>query len=148
MSYSNQYVDCDHWCGIGGLSADLSLLRAGLDVQVYEQTPALREVGAGIQISPNASRILHRFGLVDESATLGVKPLALRQRRWDDGRTLRCTPLGAAVETTCGFPYYLTPAMMPILGFQLYSIAGAKPSEWLAPKLRWISDAIAPSLLE
>ena len=92
--------------GIGGLSAGLSLLRLGLDVQVYEQTQTLREVGAGIQISPNASRILHRLGLVDESATRGVKPLALRQRRWDDGRTLRRTPLGAAVESACGSPYY------------------------------------------
>jgi salicylate hydroxylase len=92
--------------GIGGLSAGLSLVRAGLDVQVYEQTHTLREVGAGIQISPNASRILHRLGLVAESATLGVKPLALRQCRWDDGRTLRCTPLGAAVESACGSPYY------------------------------------------
>jgi salicylate hydroxylase len=92
--------------GIGGLSAGLALVRAGLDVQVYEQTHTLREVGAGIQISPNASRILHRLGLADEAATLGVKPLALRQRRWDDGRTLRCTPLGAAIESACGSPYY------------------------------------------
>jgi 2-polyprenyl-6-methoxyphenol hydroxylase-like FAD-dependent oxidoreductase len=36
----------------------------------------------------------------------GVTPLALRQRRWEDGRTLRCTPLGAAVERACGSPYY------------------------------------------
>ncbi len=45
--------------GIGGLAAALSLLRAGFDVQVFEQSSALTEVGAGIQISPNASRLLH-----------------------------------------------------------------------------------------
>src|SRR5438477_3214450 len=49
--------------GIGGLAAAVSLLRAGVDVQVFEQAPALVEVGAGIQISPNASRLLHRWGL-------------------------------------------------------------------------------------
>jgi salicylate hydroxylase len=92
--------------GIGGIVAALSLLRAGLDVHVYEQAGTVREVGAGIQISPNASRILQRLGITDESVTQGVQPLALRQRRWDDGRTLRCTPLGTAVEDACGAPYY------------------------------------------
>ena len=45
--------------GIGGLSAALHLLKAGLDVHVYEQAPRIGEIGAGIQISPNASRLLH-----------------------------------------------------------------------------------------
>jgi salicylate hydroxylase len=92
--------------GIGGLAAALSLSRAGFDVQVYEQTREVREVGAGIQISPNATRILHRLGLAETLATMGVQPLAMHQRRWDDGRTLGCTPLGEAVETACGAPYY------------------------------------------
>src|SRR5438093_4518814 len=48
--------------GIGGLAAALSLLEAGCDVQVFEQAPVLTEVGAGIQISPNASRLLHLLG--------------------------------------------------------------------------------------
>lgn len=92
--------------GIGGVAAALSLLGAGFDVHVYEQTAAVRDVGAGIQISPNASRILNRLGIADETATKGVKPLALHQRRWDDGRTLRSTSLGAAIESACGSPYY------------------------------------------
>jgi salicylate hydroxylase len=92
--------------GIGGLTAALSLLQAGFDVQVYEQARELREVGAGIQISPNASRILHRLGLADKLATMGVQPLARHQRRWDDGRTLLHTPLGEAVKATFGYPHY------------------------------------------
>ena len=92
--------------GIGGLAAALSLLRAGFDVHVYEQASGLREVGAGIQISPNASRILHRLGLADELARLGVKPLAWHQRRWDDGRTLLRTPVAGAVEAAFGAPHY------------------------------------------
>jgi 2-polyprenyl-6-methoxyphenol hydroxylase-like FAD-dependent oxidoreductase len=62
--------------GIGGLAAASSLLRVGIDVHVYEQARELTEVGAGIQISPNASRILHRLGLADALANVGVRPLA------------------------------------------------------------------------
>jgi salicylate hydroxylase len=92
--------------GIGGLAAALSLLHAGFDVHVYEQTAALGEVGAGIQISPNASRLLHRLGLAAELARTGVKPLAWHQRRWDDGRTLLRSPLAEPLEATFGFPHY------------------------------------------
>jgi salicylate hydroxylase len=92
--------------GIGGLGAALSLWRAGLDVHVYEQAHALREVGAGIQVSPNASRVLHGLGLADELAKLGVRPLASHQRRWDDGRTLLKTPLGDTVVAVFGYPHY------------------------------------------
>lgn len=92
--------------GIGGLSAALSLLDAGFDVRVYERASTLGEVGAGIQVSPNASRVLHRLGLRDALARTGVKPLALHQRRWDDGRTLLRTPWAETLEAACGFPYY------------------------------------------
>jgi len=92
--------------GIGGLAAALSLLRAGVDVHVYERARTLSQVGAGIQISPNASRILHRLGLAEALASVGVKPLAWHQRRWDDGRTLLRTPLAGVVEAAFGFPHY------------------------------------------
>ena len=92
--------------GIGGLAAALSLLRAGFDVQVFEQASALMEVGAGIQISPNASRLLHRLGLGPALDQSGVRPVAVHQRRWDDGRTLQRAPLGDAVEVAFGAPYY------------------------------------------
>ncbi len=94
--------------GIGGLSAALSLLGAGIDVHVYEQAAAFREVGAGVQVSPNASRILHRLGLAGPLAAMGVRPLAFHQRRWDDGRTLLRSPLADAVEAAFGAPHYQT----------------------------------------
>ena len=80
--------------GIGGLSAALHLLKAGLDVHVYEQSPRIGEIGAGIQISPNASRLLIRLGLKPAMDRVGVRPAAVHQRRWDDGRTLQRAPLG------------------------------------------------------
>jgi len=92
--------------GIGGLSAALHLLKAGFDVHVYEQAPRITEIGAGIQISPNASRLLIRLGLRAAMDAAGVFPRAVHQRRWDDGRTLQRAPLGPEVEATFGAPYY------------------------------------------
>jgi salicylate hydroxylase len=92
--------------GIGGLSAALHLLKAGLEVDVYEQAAAIGEIGAGIQISPNASRLLIRLGLKPALDRAGVRPLAIHQRRWDDGRTLQRAPLGVEVEAAFGAPYY------------------------------------------
>jgi 2-polyprenyl-6-methoxyphenol hydroxylase-like FAD-dependent oxidoreductase len=92
--------------GIGGVSAALNLLRAGFDVHVYEQSRALREVGAGINVTPNATRVIYRLGLGDKLAGLGVMPIAVHQQRWDDGRTLLRTPLGTEIERYFGFPQY------------------------------------------
>ncbi len=88
--------------GIGGLSAALAMLHAGFDVHVFERASSLGEVGAGIQVSPNASRVLHRFGLAEQLARTGVKPLAWHQRRWDDGSTLLRSPLAEPLEATFG----------------------------------------------
>lgn len=92
--------------GIGGLTAAIALRRAGLDVQVYEQAPELREVGAGVQLSPNATRILERLGLGDGLRTVGVRPEALEHRRWEDGRLLMRQPLGESCAQAFGAPYY------------------------------------------
>jgi salicylate hydroxylase len=92
--------------GIGGLSAALALWQHGCNVHVYEAAPKFGEIGAGIQISPNASRLLHRVGLKDAMDACGVRPVAVHQRRWDDGRTLQRAPLDREVETIYGAPYY------------------------------------------
>ncbi|MBF9030516.1 monooxygenase [Rhodobacterales bacterium HKCCE3408] len=92
--------------GIGGTFAALSLLKTGHDVRLYEQAGQVREVGAGIQISPNASLALHELGLADALAGLGVRPEAWHQRRWDDGRTLLRTPLARVMEAEFGAPHY------------------------------------------
>jgi salicylate hydroxylase len=92
--------------GIGGLAAALSLVRAGFDAHIYEQAPELREVGAGIVVTPNATRILDRLGLGAALAQSSVRPLAWHERRWDDGRTLLRVPLADAAVAAFGFPYY------------------------------------------
>jgi len=82
--------------GIGGSAAALSLLQSGFDVHVYEQTRAVREIGAGIVLTPNATRVLQGLGLGPDLEALAIALTAWRQRRWDDGRTLLCTPLARA----------------------------------------------------
>ncbi len=51
--------------GIGGLTAALALLKRGIDVEVYEQSNLLKEVGAGVQIGSNGTRVLYALGLED-----------------------------------------------------------------------------------
>ena len=92
--------------GIGGTAAAIALLRAGVDVHVYEQAPEQKEVGAGIQISPNASRLLYRYGLEASLEKCGVKPVAIERRRWQDGRVLSRIPMGEAIVAAFGAPYF------------------------------------------
>jgi salicylate hydroxylase len=92
--------------GIGGLAAALSLRQAGMAVDVFEQAAAFSELGAGIQIGPNASRILLRAVPEAALAARAMRPLAMHQRRWDDGQTLQRAPLGPALEAAFGAPYY------------------------------------------
>jgi salicylate hydroxylase len=92
--------------GIGGAAAALALTRAGCDVHVYEQVASKTEVGAGIQVSPNATRLLHRYGLADALRARAVKPWHIEVRRWDDGRILSREELGDIAEEVFGAPYY------------------------------------------
>ena len=91
--------------GIGGLTAALSLRRAGLAVEVYEQAPELTEVGGGINMGPNATRILRRLGLAEGLDREGVRPAGTHQRRWRDGRTLQRAPLNPLCEELYGAPH-------------------------------------------
>src|SRR5258708_20506909 len=57
--------------GLGGLAATVGLRRRGFEVEVYEQAPALGEIGAGINITPNGAKVLNAFGLGEEARRLG-----------------------------------------------------------------------------
>ena len=91
--------------GIGGLPAALSLRRAGFEGDVYEQAPELTEVGGGINMAPNATRVLRQLGLADGLDREGVRPLSTHQRRWQDGRTLQRAPLNPLCEELYGTPH-------------------------------------------
>jgi salicylate hydroxylase len=91
--------------GIGGLTAALSLRRAGFDVEIYEQAPELTEIGGGINMGPNAARILYRLGLGEGLDRDAVRPIGMHQRRWDDGRTLQKAGLNPQCEAIYGAPH-------------------------------------------
>src|ERR1700752_1570524 len=78
--------------GIGGLTAALSLLDRGIGVEVYEQAPALTEIGAGLQIGANASRVLARLGLGEQLDRLGVAIRALDMRDLRTDRPIHSMP--------------------------------------------------------
>jgi salicylate hydroxylase len=91
--------------GIGGLNAAVALSKAGFDVELYEQAPELTEVGGGINMGPNAVRVLYRLGLREGLEREGVQPLGSHQRRWDDGRTLQRAALNPRCEQLYGAPH-------------------------------------------
>ncbi|HET8699089.1 MAG TPA: NAD(P)-binding protein, partial [Gammaproteobacteria bacterium] len=79
--------------GLGGLTAAAVLLQRGYRVRVYEQAPALGEIGAGIQISANASRVLHALGLEPRLTASAVTPAAFHYRLYSSGELLHEIPL-------------------------------------------------------
>jgi salicylate hydroxylase len=91
--------------GIGGLAAALGLLRRGIDVEVYEQAPELKEIGAGIQISANGTRVLHALGLKDALARVQVVAAGKQIRLWSTGQTWKLFDLGEASVELYGSPY-------------------------------------------
>ena len=91
--------------GIGGLTAAVALRRAGFEPHIYEQAPELTEVGGGINLGPNAVRVLYRLGLGPGLDRVGVRPLVTHQRRWQDGCTLQKAPLNPLCEQLYGAPH-------------------------------------------
>ncbi|WP_210588643.1 FAD-dependent monooxygenase [Streptomyces sp. GESEQ-35] len=91
--------------GIGGLAATLSLRRAGCEVTLVEQTPRFTEIGAGIQLAPNATRVLRRLGVLDAVAAQAVRPPYVSFRTWSDGAEICRYPIGQDAEKEFGAPY-------------------------------------------
>lgn len=90
--------------GVGGLTTALALAQAGQRSLLLERAPAFREVGAGLQLSPNASRILDRLNVLDALKGGAVAPEYVRLRRGSDGADLTRIPL-ADSEARWGAPY-------------------------------------------
>ena len=93
--------------GIGGIVAALALLQRGFDVALYEQAAELRELGAGVQISPNGSRVLRELGLVPAMEAIASVPTAKEMRLFNTGQAWRVQDLGANAVARYGSPYWL-----------------------------------------
>lgn len=93
--------------GISGLVTALALQRRGWRVTVYESARVLGEIGAGLTITPNASRALRDLGLEAKLRELGTTPPVQAVKHWKDGRTLVETVRGESTEWKYGAGYYL-----------------------------------------
>lgn len=91
--------------GIGGLTAALALLRQGFDVDVFEQAPELREVGAGVQVSANGTRVLFALGLENEIMSIASEAGGKEIRLWNTGQAWKLFDLGPLSVERYGFPY-------------------------------------------
>ncbi|HUE38855.1 MAG TPA: FAD-dependent monooxygenase, partial [Candidatus Binatia bacterium] len=91
--------------GIGGLTTAIALARKGISVTALEQAGELGEIGAGIQLSPNATRVLFAFGLERALGEVAFRPEAVEARSWRRGVRISRVPLGAAVVAQFGAPY-------------------------------------------
>jgi salicylate hydroxylase len=92
--------------GIAGLALAAALDRRGLPCVVFEQAAGLTEAGSGVQIAPNASRLLRRLGLAARLDAVAVRPEATEFRRWSDDSLIGRSPLGDECERRYGAPYY------------------------------------------
>ncbi|CAE6464610.1 unnamed protein product [Rhizoctonia solani] len=93
-------------CGLGGLACAFSLQKAGHNVVILEAARSIGEIGAGIQVTPNLSRILIRWGLRDKLDKLAAVPQAIVFRRYKTGVKVGGSVWGSKMECDHGSPYY------------------------------------------
>ena len=91
--------------GIGGLAAAVACTQRGVPVQLLERAAQLSEVGAGIQIGPNVTRILQAWGLGDALAQVAAFPPRLQARDAQTGQVLGTLTLGERAQSLYGAPY-------------------------------------------
>ena len=90
--------------GIGGLAAALALRGAGYSVEAYEQAPAIAPIGAGIQLTPNASKAIRGFGIFNLVRQQSYAPEVGYNRDWDTARVTNLLPMGYDIEAAYGAP--------------------------------------------
>jgi salicylate hydroxylase/6-hydroxynicotinate 3-monooxygenase len=88
--------------GMGGLAAAATLRRIGVDVRVYEQAHQFARVGAGIQMLPNAMKVLRKIGIEERLRRVAFEPVSHLNRDWDSGAIMRELPMS---ESAFGAPY-------------------------------------------
>ena len=91
--------------GIGGLATASLLHRAGHEVGVFEQAPRFARVGAGIQMAPNAMKVLRGLGIEERVRSIAFQSELALSREWNTGEVTSELKLGRAVEDRYGAPY-------------------------------------------
>jgi salicylate hydroxylase len=91
--------------GIGGLAAAVALRQRGFEVHVYERASAIAEVGAGLQVGPNAVKVLYGLGLKEALHRSAFEPTNMVSIKWDDASLRHRVPLKAIATQEYGAPY-------------------------------------------
>ncbi|MDR9774557.1 FAD-dependent monooxygenase [Rhizobium hidalgonense] len=91
--------------GISGLTAALSLSRRGISSDIFEQAGELTDIGAGLQVSPNASRILAELGILEGLSKVWLEPETIRLISGSSLRQLTAVPAGTFARQRWGAPY-------------------------------------------
>ena len=112
--------------GLGGLTAALALIRGGHAVTVLEQAARLGEVGAGLQLSANATRVLHGLDLGDALAAVASQPAGKEVRLWSTGQRWKLFDLGQESVERYGYPY-LTMYRPDLHGLLVAAVESAQP---------------------
>lgn len=92
--------------GIGGLTAALALRARGHEIIVLDKAGALKEVGAGLQLSPNACAVLDKFGVFDDLAPYAYAPDNLRIWSGTTGQQLASVRMGSFLKDRHGYPFW------------------------------------------
>ena len=95
-------------CGLGGLGAAFCLTQAGHRVTIIESSSVIGDIGAGIVVAPNSSRLLLRWGLGKHLDEVAVKPESITLRRYDTGERIGFAKRGEVAEREYGAPTYHT----------------------------------------
>jgi len=93
--------------GMGGLTAASTLARVGINVNIYEQASQFSRIGSGIQMSPNAMKVLRAIGLEDKTREIAFRPDHQLSRDWDTGHVNLDYPFGDVIEQRYDAPYLL-----------------------------------------
>lgn len=126
--------------GIAGLTLSLALARRGIASAILERAPYLDEVGAGLQLSPNASRILQGLGLGPSLDATGFRPQAIAIRDAATAEEIVRLPLGPAFEAAHGAPY----VVIHRGDLQAALLAAVKASPAITLQLGVSIDAVVP----
>jgi salicylate hydroxylase len=127
--------------GIGGLTAALALAARGQRVTVFERSATFDEIGAGLQLSPNATRVLIDLGLGESLKPVVVVPEAVEVRAAASGKRIVEMPLGRAAEGRYGAPYWL----LHRVDLQAALVAAAEARPQIGIGLGAAVDSFAPA---
>ncbi|KAL9134772.1 MAG: hypothetical protein Q9175_004041 [Cornicularia normoerica] len=141
--------------GPGGLAAAIGIRKAGHNVTVVERMPELREIGAGIQVPPNSSKIFKKWGILEDVVSRAVQPHDITIHSYKDGHVLTKQTLDPAMQQAYHAPYLVIHRAEYIkvlvkeaeelgvtiqLGSVVEGIDFARPPALRARAIRWLSE--------